>query len=272
MQLLNNFINKIYIHRSMETKNVTLKVNSRLYHAYRLYCKQNGLLVSQQFEIMMEEKIGTEYKKNNLSISQLDNNIKKYMGSLTGEPFMIHENKIIANLLLDNRSISFIKKIVLKENLFGYKTIKSVSKRVNSILKRISNLDPFLLNKITSDLSGDGKIVILYSIYLRDRLFNELLTELISYKFSIRDFEFEKRLILDFINDKAESEQKIQDFTKLTKYRLSNVMFNMCKESGLIEPSSESFKLNSLSISSDLKKYFEINKNKKFLKCIGVLL
>ncbi|MCK5282690.1 MAG: hypothetical protein KAK00_04745 [Nanoarchaeota archaeon] len=41
----------------MLSKSVTLKVKSRLYDKYRKYCKHKGLIVSRQFEIMMEEKL-----------------------------------------------------------------------------------------------------------------------------------------------------------------------------------------------------------------------
>jgi hypothetical protein len=41
----------------MESKNITLRVNSELYDEYRGLCKKKGLLVSRQVEIMMEEQI-----------------------------------------------------------------------------------------------------------------------------------------------------------------------------------------------------------------------
>ena len=44
----------------METKNITLLVNSELYDTYREYCKKKGLIVSRQVEIMMEEQLKKE--------------------------------------------------------------------------------------------------------------------------------------------------------------------------------------------------------------------
>ncbi|MBT7441136.1 hypothetical protein HN789_07885 [archaeon] len=41
----------------MDTKNITLKVNSDLYDNYREYCKKKGLIVSRQFEIMIEKQL-----------------------------------------------------------------------------------------------------------------------------------------------------------------------------------------------------------------------
>lgn len=41
----------------MDTKNITLKVNSELYDKYREFCKKKGLIVSRQFEIMIEKQL-----------------------------------------------------------------------------------------------------------------------------------------------------------------------------------------------------------------------
>ena len=41
----------------MTTKNITLKVNTELYDRYREFCKHKGLILSRQFEIMMEEQM-----------------------------------------------------------------------------------------------------------------------------------------------------------------------------------------------------------------------
>jgi hypothetical protein len=42
----------------MISKNITLKVNSELYDKYREFCKKEGLVVSRQFEKLMEAKLG----------------------------------------------------------------------------------------------------------------------------------------------------------------------------------------------------------------------
>lgn len=48
----------------MDTKNITLKVNSELYDKYREFCKKKGWIASRQFEIMMEEQMNKEGAKS----------------------------------------------------------------------------------------------------------------------------------------------------------------------------------------------------------------
>jgi len=41
----------------MSSKSVTLKVDSKTYDNYREFCKKKGLIVSRQFEILMENEL-----------------------------------------------------------------------------------------------------------------------------------------------------------------------------------------------------------------------
>ena len=41
----------------MVSKNITLKVNEKLYNAYKAYCKKKGLVISRQFEIFAENEL-----------------------------------------------------------------------------------------------------------------------------------------------------------------------------------------------------------------------
>ena len=47
----------------MESKNITLRVNSELYDKYREFCKKKGLLISRKVEIMMEEQLKDAERK-----------------------------------------------------------------------------------------------------------------------------------------------------------------------------------------------------------------
>ena len=41
----------------MQSKNITLRVNTALYEKYKEFCKKKGLLISRQVEIMMENNL-----------------------------------------------------------------------------------------------------------------------------------------------------------------------------------------------------------------------
>jgi hypothetical protein len=47
----------------MGSKNITLKVDEKLYNAYKEYCKKKGLVISRQFEIFVEEELKRNKEK-----------------------------------------------------------------------------------------------------------------------------------------------------------------------------------------------------------------
>ncbi|MBI4981123.1 hypothetical protein HZC30_06225 [Candidatus Woesearchaeota archaeon] len=47
-----------------ESKNITLKVNSKLYDEYREVCKKEGWIVSRQFEKLMEAELEKRGREN----------------------------------------------------------------------------------------------------------------------------------------------------------------------------------------------------------------
>ena len=47
-----------------ESKNITLKVNTKLYDEYRALCKKEGWIVSRQFEKCMEEELKKRGREN----------------------------------------------------------------------------------------------------------------------------------------------------------------------------------------------------------------
>ena len=53
-------VNKYIWMRIMQSKNITLRVNSELYDQYKNFCKNKGWLISRQFEIMMEKHMKKE--------------------------------------------------------------------------------------------------------------------------------------------------------------------------------------------------------------------
>lgn len=193
----------------------------------------------------------------------------KYSGSLTGEPIMLHETRLVAKKLLDGQTEQQIKEELLESNEFGYKTKKSIPKRLSAIFRRLKKLDDILLRIIVDDLSGDGKIVVVYAIASENRLFSELISEKISRRFAIRDYEFPKQEIQKFIDGKAEFNEQIASFKEYTKYRLSVSMFNILKEAGIIIIQDKKPFLHQVNLSYNLKEIFR-KKDNPFLKNIGV--
>jgi len=46
----------------MSSKNVTLKIDSKIYDEYRKYCKEEGIIVSKQIEKFIKEELKNNKK------------------------------------------------------------------------------------------------------------------------------------------------------------------------------------------------------------------
>lgn len=196
----------------------------------------------------------------------------KYSGSLTGEPIMLHETRLVAKKLLDGQSEQEIKEELVESNEFGYKTKKSIPKRLSAIFRRLKKLDNNLLKIIVDDLSGDGKVLVVYAIALENRLFSELISENISQRLLIRDYEYPKTQILKFINDKADLNEKVGSFREYTRYRLSISMFNILKEAGIIIIKEKKSYLQPIHVTHTLKALLDEKGDTFFLKNLGASL
>jgi len=47
----------------MPSKNVTLKIDSKIYEEYRKFCKEEGIIVSKQIEKFIKEELNKHREK-----------------------------------------------------------------------------------------------------------------------------------------------------------------------------------------------------------------
>ena len=69
----------------------------------------------------------------------------RYSSIMTGEPFLYFEFKQVAKLKVLGLSDKAIKEKVKADNLFQYKTEKSIARVLPAVMRRVSVLDPTLL-------------------------------------------------------------------------------------------------------------------------------
>jgi len=194
---------------------------------------------------------------------------EKYNGSLTGEPFLFYENKVVAQFLLDNLNYQEISSEVYSKNLFNYKTKKSIPKRVAAVYKRLKPLNNSLLNYIVNSSGSDAKMVVLYSLMESNRLFYEFMIEVIRVKYLQMDYRITKRDLNRFFQMKIEQSEKVAEFKEYTITKLQQVMIKILEESNIISDSKNP-KLNHITLSNGLKSYF-IKENKLlFLNSISI--
>jgi len=193
---------------------------------------------------------------------------QKYSASLTGEPLQFFESKVVAQFLTKRLSFEEIKSKIYDENLFNYKTKKSVFKRVASVYRRLKNLDPFLIELVAEASSADARVVVLYSIMRTNRLFYEFMTEVVRIKFLQMDYLISTKDLNRFFEGKKEQSQEITHLHEYTIHKLEQVLLKILKETSLLSEESPPM-LQRIIISNNLREFFLKNNEKIFLECIG---
>lgn len=190
---------------------------------------------------------------------------EKYSAKLTGNPFLFFEMKIVASLKEQGLSDSQIKEKVINENLFQYKTRKSLVKRVNEVLRRINVLNEDLLDMLVSSDIETAKLICLYSILKTDRLFFEFMEEVVVEKYKLKQ-NIENIDIKRFFEAKSEQDEDIAHWSESTKARLLPSSYkNILKDSGLIK-NTRKMEVQSVFIAQDLSACIIKNGDRKYLK------
>ena len=161
-------------------------------------------------------------------------NDTKYSAVLTGEPFLFYESRQVARLKLTGCDEQKIRKEVIKYNLFQYATEKSLTKRVNAVLKRLARLDDEMLRFLADKPSDTAKVINLYAIMASNRLMYDFMMEVVAEKFEQGDLLLQKRDLNEFFIGKREQHEKIARWTDNTIVKLKQVLIRIIFEAGIL--------------------------------------
>ena len=157
-----------------------------------------------------------------------------YSATLTGNPFLFFETRMVAERILRDEDREAIASQVLQQNLFQYRSTKSLTKRTNAIFRRLEGAERPLLLRLISGTSADGRIIVLMLIARSDRLFREFLLEIIGEKRSgyaeaLTDGDFSR-----FFAAKAELSAKVAAWQASGRKKLREVYIKILAESGML--------------------------------------
>lgn len=159
----------------------------------------------------------------------------QYSATLTGNPFLFFETRLIAGCILQGQDKQAIASAVLQENLFQYRSTKSIQKRVNAILRRLEDLDKSILERLTTDATENGKLIVLLIIARSDLLFREFLVEVVQEKLRGSAERLSDGDLNRFFETKAEISPIVAGWTESAVKKLRQIYVNIMINSGLLK-------------------------------------
>lgn len=160
-----------------------------------------------------------------------------YSAKLTGNQFLFYETKVVASLLTHGLSKDEIRQRVATENLFNYKTTKSIKKRINEIFRRLQVLTPGMMNILVNSLNESARLICLYAIMKTDLLFFDFMKEVVLEKHIIGQNTIEIIDINRFFESKAVQSDKVAGWTPYTMKKLRGAFRVILRDSGLVRKS-----------------------------------
>ena len=163
------------------------------------------------------------------------NSVVNYTSSLTSEPFLYEETKIVARLRLQGYSDTKIREKVVKDNIWNYKSIKRAKRLIPVVLRRMIFLDDDLANTLVNGNVQDSKMVALYLVMKNNRLFCEFVQEVYMIKVNSNEKVITKVDIIDFFDKKKHESRVVDGWRPYISRKLGQVYMNILIKAGLID-------------------------------------
>lgn len=193
---------------------------------------------------------------------------KKYLTTLMTRPFLYKETKEIATLMNEGNSIEEMKKMVLQENIFQLASKDRAERFYKEILKRLAELDEFLLNAFIHSDTPTSKAILFYALLKKDHLFYEWMREVVWDKLLIMELHVNKKETIIFFENKAEQDELIRHWKQVTKRRLINAYHQVLVDAEFAVGDGEALQLQPLIISPNIRNYLIEHKEKNIVEVL----
>lgn len=157
-----------------------------------------------------------------------------YSATLTGNPFLFRETKMLLGLLRDGMTVDQAAQQIIEGNLFQYRSAKSLPKRVNALISRFAGVPSEVRTFIVEAPQNDARVVLILVLSVRDRLFREFLQELVLPVAGSHDPTITRAAAERFFEAKAMLSPKVAGWSSEARTKLRTVFVAALVESGLL--------------------------------------
>lgn len=181
--------------------------------------------------------------------------------TITREQFLFHEMRIVAKLLLEEKSDSEIIGEVVTNNLFQYPTEKSLNNITKVCLARFHQTENKELIDIVANGSSDAaKQACLFLMMNYYRIVWEFMIGVIGEKYRIQDLSFTKMDLNSFFTRLQEQNEVVASWSDATINKCKQILKKILIENGYLD-NQKSEVLNNILLDLSVKEAIEnINK------------
>ncbi len=163
------------------------------------------------------------------------NSVVNYTSSLTSEPFLYEETKIVVELRLQGYSNEEIREKIIKDNVWAYKSMKQATRLIPVVLRRIIFLDDNMADVLVNGNEQDGKMIALNLVIKNNLLFSEFIKAVYVSKAESNKEVITKADITDFFEKKRQESSIVAKWKPYVFRKLGQVYINILYNTGLVD-------------------------------------
>jgi hypothetical protein len=191
----------------------------------------------------------------------------KYDSDLTGGSLMVRESRIIAGLMLDHATSEDWDQAIRVDNLLQKRSPASAKRNAQAIRKRLERLEPEFWRALRD---GDEELatqVAFCAALERNLLLVEFIERVVKDAYQTHTEKLDVFQWMDFLEECANRDSSILDWTESTRKKMGQVVFRMLAEMGYLK-STRSLKLQHVLIRPELRVMLEDNYKPRIKECM----
>lgn len=191
--------------------------------------------------------------------------------TITREQFLFHEMRIVAKLLLEEKSDSEIIGEVVTNNLFQYPTEKSLNNITRVCLARFHQAESKeLIDIVASGSSDAAKQACLFLMMNYYRIVWEFMIGVIGEKYRTQDLSFTKMDLNSFFTRLQEQNEVVASWSDATINKCKQILKKILIENGYLD-NQKSEVLNNILLDLSVKEAIENINNRDALIAFGYM-
>lgn len=194
--------------------------------------------------------------------------MEKYSSGLVSESFWFIELKKIIKLRNDGKSWDDIRDLCLNDNLLGISKEYRARRIYGYLKKRVDVLDEGFIDIFINAELSTQKIINIFAIAKKNRLFFEFLYEVYREKVILGVIELTDSDINIFFKNKQEQDEDISKWTDVTLKRLRSSYMNFLTDAGLLTVIDRQRRITPPILDISLENYLKKNGEKQMVKAI----
>jgi hypothetical protein len=186
----------------------------------------------------------------------------KYSMSFTTGTLFHRESVNLAGLYLDLSDWNSVRDKVIAENLLQTRTLNTLKRVCREIISRLKTLRPNELEYLVANTPDEQACLLWLAVCRRYLFVADFAIEVLHERFITLKTDLPKEEFDTFFNRKAEWHSELDHITESTRRKLSQVLFKILRETGLITADNQ---INAVSITPGVMELLESSDRREIL-------